>query len=235
MSGARLGKRDIRRIDRLVQEYRSSLGLVQTFKNQLLNLLQESSDLAMLVHSFRARIKSEDSLRDKLNRKFLHAKNAGEVVGISRENLLTEINDLAGVRVLHLYPRQIREIDQHVRSILAEQRLGLREKPFARTWDDEYRQFFEECGFATQPSPSLYTSVHYVVESSSRRTTTCEIQVRTLMEEVWGEVDHTINYPQRIDSLACREQLKVLARVTSSATRLVDSIFLTFSEYQQLK
>ena len=54
-----------------------------------------------------------------------------------------------------------------------------------------------------------------------------ESQVRTLMEEVGGEVDHTMNYPNPVESLACREQLKLLARVTSSAGRLVDSIFAT--------
>ena len=63
---------------------------------------------------------------------------------------------------------------------------------------------------------------------------TAEIQVRTLMEEVWGEVDHTINYPNPIDSLACSEQLKVLARVTSSASRLVDSIFASVDDHQRI-
>lgn len=235
MATVRLGHRDKRLIEELIREYRSTRDLVKTFQSQLLILLQESADLSRLVHSFRARTKTEESLRDKLNRKFLQAKNAKESLNMNRANLLTEINDLAGIRVLHLYPRQIKEIDQHIRSLLAEQQLGLREQPFARTWDDEYSKFFEACGFDIQRSPSLYTSVHYVVESSSRKTTTCEIQVRTLMEEVWGEVDHTINYPHEVDSLACREQLKVLARVTSSATRLVDSIFLTFNEYKKTK
>ena len=45
-----------------------------------------------------------------------------------------------------------------------------------------------------------------------------------------GEVDHLINYPTSTTVLASREQLKVLARVTSSATRLVDSIFLTHAD-----
>ena len=76
----------------------------------------------------------------------------------------------------------------------------------------------------------MYTSVHYVVSSASRTKITCEIQVRTLMEEVWGEVDHAINYPDPSELLSCREQLKVLARVTSSATRLVDSIFAVVEE-----
>jgi len=71
----------------------------------------------------------------------------------------------------------------------------------------------------------MYTSVHYVVESNSSTRATCEIQVRTLAEELWGEVDHTMNYPHESSVLSCREQIKVLARVTSSCSRLVDSIF----------
>jgi len=235
MASTGLSRRDVKHVEKLVAEYASSQKLVKTFQNQLLVLLTESTDLAEHVHSFKARIKTEVSLRDKLKRKLERARRDGEPIDITPENLLTKVTDLAGIRVLHLHPRQIKEIDAHIRTLLADQRLELYEKPFARTWDDEYREFFQRCGFDTQPSPSLYTSVHYVVESSSRRTTTCEIQVRTLMEEVWGEVDHTINYPREVDNLACREQLKVLARVTSSATRRVDSIFLTFKEHGNTK
>ncbi len=226
------GDRDL--IEILIDEYKSNRKLVETFQNQLFSLLAESSELSDFVHSFKKRVKTDASLRDKLNRKFTRAQMEGKPVHITRENLLTKINDLAGLRVLHLHPRQIVKIDQHIRSLLAEQRFDLLEGPFARTWDDEYRKFFEDSGFDVQPSPSLYTSVHYVVESGSRRTITGEIQVRTLMEEVWGEVEHSINYPHEVDSLACREQLKVLARVTSSATRLVDSIFLTFNEHRRM-
>lgn len=51
------------------------------------------------------------------------------------------------------------------------------------------------------------------------------------MEEVWGEVDHSINYPHKTESLPCREQIKALARATSSCSRLVDSIFTSFDDY----
>jgi putative GTP pyrophosphokinase len=54
--------------------------------------------------------------------------------------------------------------------------------------------------------------------------------VRTLAEELWGEVDHTVNYPEPSEVLACREQIKLLARLTSTCTRLVDSIFITLKE-----
>lgn len=179
----------------------------------------------------RSRLKSSDHLRDKLARKIRECKQAKKAFEITSDNLFVKVNDLVGVRLLHLYTRQIPAIDVALREVLKEGRYDLLEGPFARTWDDESRQYFKACNIDTQESPSMYTSVHYVIGSASRTTVTAEIQVRTLMEEVWGEVDHTMNYPHPITSVACREQLKVLARVTSSASRLVDSIFATVDDH----
>lgn len=222
---------DQRRVDRLLAAYDAVRPLVQQFQNQLLGAIDGSAALATHVHSIKARLKDPDHLRDKLYRKMAAAHEKQLSFDVDPDTLLTRINDLAGIRILHLYTHQIRDIDAELRAILLEQRFDLIEGPFARTWDDESRGFFRECGIQTQDSPSMYTSVHYVVGSASRTTITCEIQVRTLMEEVWGEVDHSLNYPQQTESLACREQLKVLARVTSSATRLVDSIFQTLADH----
>ena len=233
MAGPRLNKTDIRKIDQLVTKYQEENGRVSLFLSQLLSALNESKDLEKYIHSMKTRLKNPEHLRDKLCRKLLKCRTEGNDFDVTRDNLFVKINDLAGVRILHLYTRQIREIDSVLRSIFDEQRYALIEGPFARTWDDESRAFFESCNIEAQDSPSLYTSVHYVVNSASRTPVTCEIQVRTLMEEVWGEVDHSMNYPHSVDSLACREQLKVLARVTSSATRLVDSIYLTLQEHQE--
>ena len=87
----------------------------------------------------------------------------------------------------------------------------LLEGPVAKTWDDEYREYFAALNIGIESSANMYTSIHYVVQPNSRLEITCEIQVRTLMEEVWGEVDHSINYPVKSDSRSCREQIKVLA------------------------
>lgn len=59
--------------------------------------------------------------------------------------------------------------------------------------------------------------------------------MRTLFEEIWGEIDHTINYPHVTDSIACKEQLKVLAKLISSGTRLSDSIFRSYNEYNEIR
>jgi putative GTP pyrophosphokinase len=226
---------DRKLVQKLVDAYKIHQHLVEQFQGQLLGALAGSPSLSGHIHSIKSRLKDPEHLRDKLFRKIAEHKSEGREFEITPENLFIKINDLAGIRILHLYTHQIRDIDAALRGIFDEQRFALIEGPFARTWDDESREFLEGCGIQTQKSPSMYTSVHYVVNSASRTTVTCEIQVRTLMEEVWGEVDHSMNYPHKVPSLACQEQLKVLARVTSSATRLVDSIFLTLRDFEDAK
>lgn len=230
MPRATPSQRDQKLLNSLLQRYEQERHNIGTFQGQLLTSLNESPQLSDHVHSIKSRLKDPLHLREKLLRKMVEARASKTDFDITPDNLLEKVNDLVGIRILHLYTRQIREIDSVLRAILDEQKYALREGPFARTWDDEYRAFFEGCGIETQESPTMYTSVHYVVDSASRTLVTCEIQVRTLMEEVWGEVDHSINYPKPVDVFACSEQLKVLARATSSATRLVDSIFLTLQD-----
>jgi len=225
-------------IDPLVQHFESDLKgkrLISTFLNSLLTYIRESHDLQKVIHSVRHRIKDPDHLADKLVRKVRKCNREGVEFSVTTSNLFTEITDLSGIRILHLHTRQISEIDRCLKGIFDEQRVALLEGPRARTWDDETRAFFQSVNIETQDSETMYTSVHYVLASSSSTTVTCEIQVRTLMEEVWGEVDHAVNYPHPNESVACREQIRALARSTSSATRLVDAIFATVADLEGRK
>jgi ppGpp synthetase/RelA/SpoT-type nucleotidyltranferase len=164
-------------------------------------------------------------------RQLIRTREQGEQFDITPDNLFLEINDLGGLRLLHLHTRQFGSINTALLAALIEEQLPVVEGPTARTWDDETRDYFTSIGVQTQESKSLYTSVHYVVESNSRTKYTCEIQVRTLAEELWDEVSHTFNYPTPTRSIACNEQVKVLARITSGCSRLVDSIFKSREEY----
>jgi putative GTP pyrophosphokinase len=103
----------------------------------------------------------------------------------------------------------------------------LAEPPKAYTWDPEYKSFFEKFSISTKIKESFYTSVHYIVKPNVDSIVTCEIQVRSLFEEIWGEVDHDLNYPIPSKSTSCREQLKVLAKLVGAGTKLVDSIYST--------
>lgn len=171
------------------------------------------------IHTIKSRLKNLDHLRDKLKRKLSDGRE------IDRDNLFSEVTDLAGVRVLHLYQDQFPKIHEHIMAQIKSGDWVLHEDPIVYSWDPESTSFFVNLGLRTEVKPSHYTSIHYVVKPNASSTVCCEIQVRTLFEEIWGEIDHTINYPHPTQSTACREQLRVLSKLVSTGTRLADSIF----------
>ena len=223
--GIVISKTERRYIKTLVAHYAKNRSFIETMLKQIADAILGSHNLMAHVHSTKWRLKDSRHLEGKLLRKLVEAKKKRKRFTISEKNLFYRINDLAGFRILHLHTQQIIPIDRELRAVFKEYRFPLFEKPKARTWDDESREFFRRAGIRPIKSPKMYTSVHYVVESNSSTKATCEIQVRTLAEELWGEVDHTMNYPHESSILACREQIKVLARGTSRCSRLVDSIF----------
>lgn len=210
----------------LVAKFTSELAVFESLSKSLRAPL-ERPELANLYHSIRHRVKNPEHLQRKLLRKL---RATPEMFDITPENLSDKVNDLLGVRILHLHTGEFQLLDRMLRALLEEESFKIREGPVAKTWDDEYRDYFKKIGVETEQNERLYTSVHYVVEFNTRTLRTAEIQVRTLAEELWGEVDHKLNYPAESHKLACREQIRVLARVTSSCTRLVDAIFRTHEE-----
>jgi ppGpp synthetase/RelA/SpoT-type nucleotidyltranferase len=175
-----------------------------------------------LVHSVKSRLKNREHLQAKIQKK----SNTDNV--IDRTNLGHKITDLCGVRVLHLHQDQLRIIHEEIlRKINVRGDWFLHEPPRAYTWDPERRDFYQTIGFEVHLKPSSYTSVHYTVRPRADSPLCCEIQVRTLFEEIWGEVDHALNYPNETDNIACREQILVLGKVVGAGSRLVDSIYRT--------
>ena len=201
-------------------------------RNGLAVAIVETKPLFRRIHSIKWRIKDNDSLRDKLLRKIADAHATGDAFDITEDNFFSRVNDLVGIRLLHLHTRQMADINPELLSALQEGQYRIVEGPKARTWDNETSTYFHEIGIPSEMTDSMYTSVHYVIESNSRTKYTCEIQVRTLAEEIWGEVSHAFAYPHPTKSIACQEQIKVLARVTSSCSRLLDSTFKSLEEFE---
>ena len=228
MSKKELSAKQIKSIKELVDHYRNDLHLFTQFLEQIKALLTTSKDLTEIAHYMKWRIKDPSHLESKLIRKAIEAKQKKSEFDITCDNLYEKVNDLIGFRILHLYTNQMEKINSVLLTLFDDNKLPLLEGPKARTWDDESREYFRKIGIETQESPSLYTSVHYIIEANKKTKYTCEIQVRTLMEEVWGEVNHSINYPIESNNISCQEQIKALARLTSGCTRLVDSIFKTY-------
>ncbi|MBI2924118.1 MAG: RelA/SpoT domain-containing protein [Verrucomicrobia bacterium] len=233
MSEAALRAKDKRRIEEAVERFNSIRHDFQHLAKTVHALVSEHPSLTPLIHSVKWRVKDVEHLRHKLVRKTLERNSAGarRRPDITASTVFDHIEDLAGVRILHLHTKQMEQIHAALLKILGDQ-MWVVKGPVASTWDDEYRQFFKSLGIETVSRDSLYTSVHYIISPNSKTPLKCELQVRTLAEEVWGEVSHTIDYPSHTKSIACREQLRVLARLSSGCIRLVDSIFESHKEHQ---
>lgn len=219
----------------LVTKFDSKKKLLSAFLESLHGFISESKELRDLTHSTKRRGKDSGSLRDKLVRQLRKRKAAGEPFEITQDNLQLTVNDLIGYRILHLHTRQMEQINSTLLRVIDDADWKIFEKSKARVWDLETKTYFEGIGMETEYNPRMYSSVHYVFQPKSGSAVTCEVQVRTLSEEIWGEVDHRLNYPHEHESVACSEQIKVLARVASSCTRLVDSIFTSHEDWEKSK
>lgn len=220
-------------IEEAVEAYKQKQFEYKQFLAGVLVFFQEHPTLNKkplpIIHSVKSRLKDPEHLADKLQRKF----SKGTV--ITKENIFSSITDFIGVRVLHLYQDQFEAIHSAIIEKVTNGDWAFVEAPKAFTWDPESVQFYKQLDIQTEVRDTFYTSIHYLVKPNNQNPICCEIQVRTLFEEIWGEIDHTINYPHPTDSVACKEQLRVLQKLVSTGTRLADSIFRTLNEHANNK
>ena len=201
MSKSSLNQRELDQINDAVVLYEEKKNLFETLAKSLVVNLGENKELSPYIHFMKFRIKESDSLQEKLKRKAIKRKaikrkHGGKKPNINRNNLFTEITDLAGIRILHLHTDQLQEINRIILSVLEEHRYFLIDGPKAICWDVEYKNLFKKFGISAVTRKTMYTSVHYIIKANQKNNITAELQVRTLMEEVWGEVSHQVNYPE---------------------------------------
>ena len=182
-----------------------------------------------IIHSVKSRIKDDEHLKEKIRRKLLR----GDM--LTEQNILTKINDVAGIRLLHVHTKQFEEIHSLIKKQIASKSWFYHEPPKAYTWDPESKDYYKGHGLKVEIKPTFYTSVHYVVKAKKDSPIFCEIQVRTLFEEIWGEIDHAINYPKESKDHSIVEQLRVLSKLVGAGNRLNDAVFSCLSKSENSK
>ncbi|MBQ4679444.1 RelA/SpoT domain-containing protein [Aeromonas dhakensis] len=202
----------------------ANMSRYQMISDKVLSVIQRDSTIKKLTHSIKTRFKDISHVDEKITRKNAEARTKSTEL-ITPENVLSRITDIAGIRLIHLHMGQFVEIHQALMSYVQDGELFLHEEPKAYSWDPEYVNVFNSLSINAEQKESFYTSVHYLFKAREDNQFTCELQVRTLFEEAWGEIDHIVNYPNKSESLAVKEQLKVLARLVSTGSRLSESIF----------
>lgn len=181
------------------------------------------------VHSVRSRIKNPAHLIRKVVRK----RKSDPERAIGFHNYTQEITDLVGIRALHLVKDEWWPIHEFVAK-----EWKLLETPLAYHRDGDHPDWlaaFQAAGCSVMEHPRKYRSVHYLLSSAgSKASTVVELQVRTLFEEAWSEIDHRINYPESVDFGPVGFFLEIFNRLAGSADEMGSFILTLMAELSEL-
>jgi len=192
-------------IEKYVSEQRDTYRLLSEKARELLSTILSSSGI--VPHSITNREKGPEELREKIIRE-----------GGAPDVLFNGINDLAGVRIIAYFPSDVDNI------------VPLIEKEF--NIDSKHSM---DKRLSSDPSIFGYASVHFVVEFRPEMINLpeyalfdkmkCEIQVRTILQHAWAEIEHDIVYksPGKIP-FRVRRRFACLAGLLEIADREFESL-----------
>lgn len=166
------------------------------------------------VHSVRCRKKNPEHLIEKIIRK-RGREQKRKYRGINKTNYREIVKDLIGMRILVISKEEWEVVFDRLSELFpydSKARIHMIEPPTAYTRYGD-RDIFKDKIYKEHTTRG-YRSQHYIVRFGDF---SCEIQVRTLAEEVSGEFDHWVKYPYRNDN-------KFLMRYTNMVSQLTNTI-----------
>lgn len=207
--------------------------LKQFYDDYLEDISKDKNEDKVKIHSIRSRVKDPEHLLAKIVRKKQEKYN--KYKNLDKSNYEKFITDLIGIRCLVLFKADwqsfhyyiLSKFDNNVEyyvkdSILNfdddESHFYIAEPPKVHIRNGDARDIYEK----ELPPDSIldgkvYRSVHYIIKYKGIYL---EIQVRTLFEEGWGEIDHAIVYPYYQNDKILKEYTELLNRLSGLADEM---------------
>lgn len=216
--------------DNLVEIYNDYNVYRKSYENQaelIANILRSHNK----VHSVKTRVKDGEHLIEKVIRKTEdRRKKYGEKFNFTKENYKEEITDLLGIRVIHIFKEDWEEIHRFISDMWNVNEI------VANTREGDNTKIFEELGIEVCSRLSGYRSVHYLVESyPTNQKVISEIQVRTIFEEGYGEVDHQLRYSLRGIPEVLEQNLMLLNRIAGSSDEMASLINMLSKSFKSIE
>lgn len=175
------------------------------------SILQQGED----VHSVRWRIKDPEHLMAKIIRKRNEDEISEKYRSITKDNYTDVITDLIGIRVLHLFKEDWETIHNYLDS-----KWEFQESPIVYIREGDAPDINIE-GSVEKTHPAGYRSVHYIISTRLLKNRIyTEIQVRTIFEEAWSEIDHRVRYPNFKNNEILNYFLLIFNRFAGSADEM---------------
>ena len=218
---------DWNELEKIYNDYSMYRKSYETQANLIANILREHKK----VHSVKTRVKDENHLIEKIIRKTEARRNKyGKDFNFTVENYREEITDLVGIRVIHIFKEDWQEIHDfitkmwNVKEIVANIRKG------------DNTNTFEELGIEVCSRLSGYRSVHYLIESyPTTEKVITEVQVRTIFEEGYGEIDHQLRYSLSEIPEILEQNLMLLNRIAGSSDEMASLINLLSKNFKDIE
>lgn len=207
-------------LDQIAEDFERKRNEHQNTVKQYAEVLQK----CLGVHSLSYRVKDTKHLIEKMIRKnpeYLKNGNA-----LSLDNYEQEITDLMGIRILLLFKEDWLEVHDYLMKMYE---TDLLETPFAYVREGDDTRLYENKVEIRKEKP--YRSVHYVIRSDQGLA--IEIQVRTLYEEAWSEIDHKLRYPYNLTNEMLTNYINIMNRLTGMGDEMgtfINSYIKNFQE-----
>ena len=179
------------------------------------------------IHSYKFRLKDSEHLVEKIIRKNpdeIKKKKGGGSITLA--NYRKKITDLLGFRIVFLYKDDWFSVHDYIAS-----QYKFAKKPFAYVVKGDEESRYKERGLSIKHRND-YRSVHYLIK---HKGTFVELQVRTLSEEVWGEIDHNIRYPYNIHNEMLTRYMALMSDLTSSVDRMASFVYQYLNQFDKDK
>lgn len=161
--------------------YKDSIVLLEgaiediTAKLNIIRKYQKTKDKRETIEYITTRIKSEESMKEKLKRKELD---------ITLENALTKVYDAAGIRIICAYIDDVYGVVNMLKK-----------------YND--LKVIKEKDYIKNPKPNGYRSYHIVFElaldlAGKITPVYVEIQIRTIAMDFWSNLEHQMKYKKNI-------------------------------------
>ncbi len=187
---------------------------------------QEHSPRQSPIHTVQIRIKRPESVVDKITRKSKDYSDGLCPVSFRK------MNDTLAARLVTYFLRNLTLIDGELRKQEEQGLLEIsKDDPPIAYMDQDLANRFGLMHLRLGRKESGYVSVHYILRLKNNlipsESLWFELQVRTMTEHTWGEIEHVLGYkPEKSTSFTIQRQFQILSKLLGA----VDELFNLISE-----
>ena len=164
-----------KKVNQAVKWYQNHRHNYSDLRAEVEVILREAlNENEIIFHSIESRVKTAESFREKASRS-------------KYSDPINEITDLTGIRIITLFEKEIHQISDIIKNLF--------KIDYARSEDKADLLDADKMG---------YKSIHYIAELSQEKISETElesfaglkfeIQIRSILQHAWAEIEHDRNY-----------------------------------------